>query len=391
MVIVFIGSAIQLVFDKVIFNKTVLGIAIINILASCFFIFNGILQSAPGALSVSSVYVIWPILFLYFTGLNYRFLELKPFITTILIGGLISSVLVVLFIINEFFGIPGVSVLADAQDYMGGFFEGFIQLQTNNLTTVFYVFTFSLTIFSLPKSLNPFYSGKKKWLVLASLITSLLIIIVSGRRAFWLMCLLCPLIIAILFSLSKVKIKFASYLFPIIFMFIVIIAAFQVFSLNTDFIVNRIESSFEFNDPGSESNYIRKEQSDALLNGWKDHPIFGAGLGATAKGSVRDPEAPWSYELSYWALLFQTGIVGIMIYASSVFWIFIKSINIMRHDRSSVFLFAPQLVGLITFLIINSSNPYLAKFDYLWTIFFPVATLNAYLVSKPSDEKTNVI
>jgi O-antigen ligase len=210
-------------------------------------------------------------------------------------------------------------------------------------------------------------------------------LLVSGRRAFWLVCLLCPIFITVFLKLSKIKVKFSSYLAPSVFMALVITVAFSVFSLNTELITDRIESSFAFNDPTAESNYLRKEQFDALVNGWKESPLLGAGLGASAKGSVRDNDAPWAYELSYWALLFQTGIVGFLIYTASIIWMIVKSISIIRKNKDASFMLAPQMVSLVCFLIINASNPYLAKFDYLWTIFFPIATLNAYLI-KEKDE-----
>ena len=48
-----------------------------------------------------------------------------------------------------------------------------------------------------------------------------------------------------------------------------------------------------------------------------------------------------------------------------------------RKKHSAVGLLAPQLVALLCLLIINASNPYLGKFDYLWTIFLPIASINA--------------
>tara|TARA_B110000971_G_C19803123_1_gene405305 strand:- start:163 stop:378 length:216 start_codon:yes stop_codon:yes gene_type:complete len=48
-----------------------------------------------------------------------------------------------------------------------------------------------------------------------------------------------------------------------------------------------------------------------------------------------------------------------------------------RKKHSAIGLLAPQLVALVCFLIINASNPYLGKFDYLWTIFLPIASINA--------------
>jgi len=40
----------------------------------------------------------------------------------------------------------------------------------------------------------------------------------------------------------------------------------------------------------------------------------------------------------------------------------------------------PVLAGTSCFLIANATNPYLAKFDYIWVIFLPVALINIWLL-----------
>jgi hypothetical protein len=47
-----------------------------------------------------------------------------------------------------------------------------------------------------------------------------------------------------------------------------------------------------------------------------------------------------------------------------------------RKKHSAIGLLVPQLVELRCFLIINASNPYLKKFDYLWTIFLTITSIN---------------
>jgi len=111
-------------------------------------------------------------------------------------------------------------------------------------------------------------------------------------------------------------------------------------------------------------------------------PILGYGHGAGVATSVRSSEAPWTYELTYIALLFQVGILGFLIYFFAILWYLVKSIILVRVDRSTAFLILPLLVGSIEFLIASATNPYLLKFDYLWTIFFSVAVLNFYLLHR---------
>jgi O-antigen ligase len=114
------------------------------------------------------------------------------------------------------------------------------------------------------------------------------------------------------------------------------------------------------------------------MAGWSNSPLIGQGLGASADSVVRSEEQPWAYELSYVALLFQVGLLGFIIYSSAVLWIFYAGLKIVRLRPDAAQIILPLLAGLAGLLLVNITNPYLFKFDYLWTIFLPVAAINAY-------------
>jgi O-antigen ligase len=118
------------------------------------------------------------------------------------------------------------------------------------------------------------------------------------------------------------------------------------------------------------------------MSEWSDSPWIGQGLGASASSVTRSEEQPWAYELSYVALLFQTGLLGVIIYSSAVLWIFYKGIRLVRVRPDAGQVILPLLAGLAGFLLANATNPYLSKFDYLWTIFLPVAAINAYTTGR---------
>ena len=60
----------------------------------------------------------------------------------------------------------------------------------------------------------------------------------------------------------------------------------------------------------------RLEQAPELLDGARDNPIVGAGLGGVLpSGYRRSDDTPWSFELTYLQLLFQGGIVGLCLLA----------------------------------------------------------------------------
>jgi hypothetical protein len=89
---------------------------------------------------------------------------------------------------------------------------------------------------------------------------------------------------------------------------------------------------------------------------------------------------PWSYELSYIALLYHTGLCGLGLYAAGVVWIFFTGWRIIRSGHPLAQRLIPVLVGTACFLIANATNPYLEKYDYMWVIFLPLAYVNLWLL-----------
>lgn len=61
------------------------------------------------------------------------------------------------------------------------------------------------------------------------------------------------------------------------------------------------------------SDVERVEQSTALLAQFNAHPILGTGFGSYVHQVIRAAEAPFSYELVFYALLMKLGIIGILV------------------------------------------------------------------------------
>jgi preprotein translocase subunit Sss1 len=116
------------------------------------------------------------------------------------------------------------------------------------------------------------------------------------------------------------------------------------------------------------------------IQGWLNSPFLGAGFGAVTE-IQRSQDMPWAYELTYLAVLFQTGAVGFTIYLMGILWIAWHLITIMRDHTSSVRIIAfGMLNGMIGFLIGSASDPYLLAFDYLWVLFMPIGLINLELM-----------
>lgn len=367
--------------NKLNYNRDVLHMGFFSIIVGVFFVFYGFINLTPGALNVSTVHILWPILFIYYIGYNSDFDNILKLMSTVIIGSIIAILLLSLFIVDSFKFLPlSISTIAEAQDFHIGVYNGFIELHSSNLATILYAFAFSLTIFMIPTEYNKFKGKFINNLNIICLILSLLVIIASGRRAFWVICIVCPIIIVFYFKLCGIRQRRYKNLSLVLLLIAIGAVIFSVLSLDYNYIFREFSSIFDFS--GNKSNSLRALQFKALVNAWMNVPILGSGLGGSTRECIRDVHMPWAYELSYIALIFQTGILGFFLYFTSIFWIFIKSLCILRTNKTYSFILLPQLVALLCFLFINSSNPYLGKFDYMWTLFFPICTINAILVYK---------
>ena len=159
---------------------------------------------------------------------------------------------------------------------------------------------------------------------------------------------------------------------------VVLALAFVSGALNIELLSERLTSIFDFNT--NDSNILRRLQFESLAKGIAEHPLLGQGLGAAADYS-RSDEQPWSYELSYVLLVFNFGLLGFLLFAAGVVFLLAKlaQISSLRGILESEHLSAIcYLAGLTAFLIANATNPYLAKFDYMWTLFVPLAFVRIY-------------
>jgi hypothetical protein len=118
--------------------------------------------------------------------------------------------------------------------------------------------------------------------------------------------------------------------------------------------------------------FLKGERSDAsiqerviqapqLIEGWKRHPLLGSGLGAVLpSGYARSAGTPYSFELTYHAILFQNGIVGLLLILGvpllaagrallAVTWL-------PREERALAIGGAAGIAGL---LVAGATNPYL--------------------------------
>ena len=88
-----------------------------------------------------------------------------------------------------------------------------------------------------------------------------------------------------------------------------------------------------------------------------------------------------SLTLAALTLAFQVGLVGFALYALGVvalLFAIARLANDARLPRPERLAAIAFLGGLVSFLVVNASNPYLAKFDYMWTLFIPLGLVRLY-------------
>jgi len=104
---------------------------------------------------------------------------------------------------------------------------------------------------------------------------------------------------------------------------------------------------------------LREQQAPKLWNAFEHNPVLGDGLGAVVRPRfVRDPGAPWSYELTYLQLLFQMGVLGLL----AVLALPLAAVRRGLREAATGALRAPPLAGAMTILgilVASATNPYL--------------------------------
>jgi hypothetical protein len=129
---------------------------------------------------------------------------------------------------------------------------------------------------------------------------------------------------------------------------------------------------FEFSSDLTSSS-ARYVQFFSLMNLFWQHPIFGAGFGAHA-AVIRSIDAPYSYELTYVALLAKLGIVGSGILIGAIAaW----TGHLMSRSRNWM-----SIAGMLAAIFLMTfTNPYLINSVGITLVAFLVA-LSAQGVAK---------
>jgi len=345
---------------------------IIYVIFNIISIFWGLLNGAPGALRTYTVDVIYPlvlpILYFYYCERGGFWLVAK----VIVFGGTLVACYDILYILSELGVAPFFRPLYIDELSLNFATYGLITHFTSaHLNALFFAFPFTMALL--------FMNGMCEIKIphnflIVSVVLQLICVLLATRAALLAVAGLAPVMIAILNLIVHKKLKISLSLRGLKTM-LIILGFVLLLILNFgeellgiwDFLSDKI--LYE-GDPNSDAE--RALSRDALFEGWLTSPIFGHGTGSYTPLITRS-ENPWEYEVTYYALLFQKGIVGFIGTFLLYIVIIIKSVELSRRCPELYPAGIALCVAFISFLIANAYDPYLGKLGYMWVVFIPLS------------------
>ena len=349
------------------FNASGALVGLIMVLVGLWGSFYGAIKGNPGAVPVLTVQVIYPLLYLIL-ALAYRSSDSEKLLKVLLAASLSVGILLTLYnlLTVSMPGNPLSNFLSTQYADKAVVDEGDGEYFKFTLPTV------TSILFLLPFSIGVFLSQQRYriW-SLIGIVTLLIPTILSGRRGIF-VSVIAGVVLTLLLTSRKYrqpenKVNLI-WLIAGLAGFALFIILFNAYSVGFEFYMTRLSSISDFT--GDESNTERRLQFEALMSDIEKAPFFGAGAGA-AGSYLRSTDMLWAYELTYVSMVFHYGIVGGLIYLGVALTLIYNMINMVRiNGRDTVYF--PFLMGMLSFLLANATNPYMGKFDYIWVILLPM-------------------
>jgi len=370
--------------DRLKIHPTILSWVFFYVALGAGFITYGLVTGAPGALFSCLVYVVYPCVYAVFiaaatgAGIWINLLRILVLATIAIDLGTFEFALWALGRIpDSLYVAPHVVDAIRLSD-------GLVQMRHYSLGSLIFVVPFlmaALVVYG--DRCPPILPKKVLWLGLLLGMGSALL---GGRRALLIVVAIAPLLVWFFRAQlpRRVRVSGKKRGWRIMLGVAALVVAATVglgffVDLNWHGIMQLVLSGFDTR-LGYAGATDRWNQYYALMHGWASHPLFGKGLGSFTPEVIRS-DRPWQYELQYALLLFQTGLVGIILYSAGVVWLYWTGIKLIRSGSRLGIHMVPVLVGTTCFLVANSVEPYLQAFCQDWTIFLPVGLINCWRLS----------
>jgi len=384
LIIVLTAFALKNILNKNDFmiNKMILNWTLVLTIVGGLYVIYGLFNGNPGALNMATIHVVYPWLFLALIHLVDTRTIIESIYKIIIYFTLIISLYGLFYVLSTMgvLNIPFFDEIRVGQNI--SIVGSDISFSYPSLGTLMFTlpFVFSLLCFGV-------FSGSRRTFTWVVFILGAMVVFLSGRRALLLTVMLAPFVLLV-FSIflknkyTKIIIKNIIVTFGIVIGISLGAILFLNFYLDFNFSIflDSFLQGFNFSQADFYSDaYLRKLQFEVLLSEWMNRPFVGHGLGAASNQIVRSYIYPWSYELQYVSYLYNLGLIGMLIFGSSIAWVIVKGLQIAIKNADSSNIILPVLTGLTCFLFANATNPYLSKFDFMWTLFLPIAIINYYL------------
>lgn len=252
----------------------------------------------------------------------------------------------------------------DAREQMQlyvGFHDGYLRINSINIGALFLIlpYLFTLAVRSDAPDAHPL-------LTRLALLLSTVLALLSGRRALWLVVGLFPLIVVALATVTRTwdLVKPRARRFLLVCGVAALVGAAGLTALLKAPVgsetgpLSHLQAAFSEQDE-------RSIQKDYLVDAFMSSPFLGTGFGAYL-GYQRNEERPWTYELTYWQLLANTGVLGFTFLAVLLGTYGALVVGLLRRHRQDSAVPFGVLVGLCSLLVGAHSNPYLRSFEFLF-------------------------
>ena len=386
-IVIIVISMKILIEKKITISKDIVILSFFYTIIGLFFVLLGVVRgSVVGAVAVSTVYVVYPILFTYLISGISKEIVLVTLIRTLIFSTLIIGVYGTYWHLT-LFGILNDSAFIFPELIHGiDMNSGYIKNSLISLSSLFFSIPFIICALIIwPPKWNIICSRVVLWI---TLFFNMLVIVFSGRTIMWILLIfsmVCVICINIMLKKTTVSNLLPSkYLRNVNnFLGAAMITGLAIYIIVAIFMEIDLEWVYSilletFNLESGESTNVRIDQFWAILDDWMRYPLFGIGHGGTGS-YIRSLDSPWMYELSYLGLLLHTGLVGFIAYAYGVYWILSRGFFILQSNYNMGLYMFPAIVGLLSFLLANATNSYLENFDYMWVLFLPISIINLCL------------
>lgn len=332
-------------------------------LAGLVWAFVGLLHPAnyvQAVFDALKLYVLWSAAFVVLFTLLRAGSSLQPIHTAMVIAGALIPLINLVGLYGEFSGLGLISdgIRQELQMEIG-FGDGYVQFTSMNISSMFVIAPYLLSL-----QFHADAGKSNSVLTRVALVLSLILVAVSGRRALWIVVALTPCAILLLsgltgsYSLMKAGGR----------RLLLVCAAAGVLGLGALLIlpesrldvgaINRLKEAFSSDD-------LRTIQKPYLIDGFMKSPVLGSGFGGYA-GYLRSDERPWMYELTYYQMLFNLGMVGVTVLSVLFSVYFVTVVRLLRQFKGGSAIPFALLIAFCSLVVGAYSNPYFGGFDSLF-------------------------